>query len=63
MTTQHGPDSEQLDLPEDMDRLADLGDLILAGHVRIEDCGLLKFERAFVEGYVSRGGAAADADL
>lgn len=51
----HGPEIEQLDLAEDIERLSEIGDLIRAGHASIADFDLKKFERAFVDGYVSNG--------
>jgi hypothetical protein len=45
------PESEKLDLAEDMERLGDIGDLILIG-ASIEEFGLTEHERNFVEGYV-----------
>jgi hypothetical protein len=51
-TPEPGPRDEQLGLPEDMERLGDIGDLIAAGHAKIEDFDLGKFEAAVVRGYV-----------
>jgi hypothetical protein len=45
------PDDEMLGLPEDVERLADIGDLILAG-ASIGEFGLTENERHFVTGYV-----------
>jgi hypothetical protein len=56
MAEQHGPDDEQLGTAEDIERLAEIGDLIRSGEARIEDFNLLRFELAFVRGYV-RGGS------
>ena len=45
------PDDEMLGLSEDVERLADIGDLILAG-ASISEFGLTENERHFVTGYV-----------
>lgn len=50
----HGPDSEQLGLEEDIERLAEIGDLIRAGHGRIEDFDLTHYEQVFVRGYLGQ---------
>lgn len=47
-----GPDSEQLNLAEDTQRLADIGDLILDGHACLEDFDLTEFELTFLHGYL-----------
>lgn len=48
---QHGPDTEQLRFAEDAERLADVGDLILAG-ASIDEFDLRKWEHIVVESYV-----------
>lgn len=52
---QRGPDAEQLGLAEDTDRLAEIGDLIKAGHASLEDFDLTKWERVFMDGYLGEG--------
>ena len=50
---QCGPDEEQLGLDEDIERLIDIGELVLAG-ASIEEFGLTKWERLVVESYVQK---------
>lgn len=55
MAEQHGPDDEQLEMAEDVERLAEIGDLIISGDARFEDFEFAHFEAAFVRGYVRAG--------
>jgi hypothetical protein len=50
---QRGPDAEQLGISEDAERLADIGDLIRAGHATLADFDLTKWELVFMDGYLS----------
>lgn len=52
---QSGPDEEQLGLDEDLERLAEIGELILAGHARVQDFDLTVHERSFMSGYLGDG--------